>query len=129
LASNRTYGTNGLNQLTTAGALALTYDGRGNLNKSGTDNYGYTSENRMGDAPNATLLYDPMGRLSLLTPKGNAALQVRYDYYGDKRLTELNTANAIQRRYVYGPGTDEPAARLDMPPAYRDARYGTKAQG
>jgi hypothetical protein len=33
---------------------------------------------------------------------------VRYDYYGDKRLTELNTANAIQRRYVYGPGTDEP---------------------
>jgi hypothetical protein len=57
---NRTYGTNGLNQLTTAGALALTYDGRGNLNKSGTDNYGYTSENRMGDAPNATLLYDPL---------------------------------------------------------------------
>jgi YD repeat-containing protein len=105
---NRTYGTNGLNQLTTAGALALTYDGRGNLNKSGTDNYGYTSENRMGDAPNATLLYDPMGRLSLVTPKSNTALQVRYDYYGDKRLTELNTANAIQRRYVYGPGTDEP---------------------
>jgi RHS repeat-associated protein len=49
-----------------------------------------------------------IGRLSLVTPKSNTALQVRYDYYGDKRLTELNTANAIQRRYVYGPGTDEP---------------------
>ena len=32
---NRAYGTNGLNQLTSAGATALGYDGRGNLTSSG----------------------------------------------------------------------------------------------
>jgi RHS repeat-associated protein len=37
----------------------------------------------------------------------------RFDYYGDKMLTELDNGNAIKRRYVYGPGTDEPLVRYE----------------
>jgi YD repeat-containing protein len=44
---DRSYGTNGLNQLTTAGTTALGYDGRGNLTSSGATTYSYTSENRL----------------------------------------------------------------------------------
>jgi hypothetical protein len=53
----------GLNQLTTAGATALGYDGRGNLISSGTTTYSYTSENRLAtqtrSSGNAILNYSP----------------------------------------------------------------------
>jgi Papain family cysteine protease len=69
---NRTYGANGLNQLTTAGATARSYDGRGNLTQSGAQYYAYTSENRLVTASqsaaggsNAALIYDPVGRLQI----------------------------------------------------------------
>jgi hypothetical protein len=54
------YGTNGLNQLTSAGATALGYDGRGNLTSSGSSLYTYTSENRLATGPGGVALtYDP----------------------------------------------------------------------
>ena len=49
---NRPYTANGLNQLTSAGAVSLGYDGQGNLNLSGVQNYTYTSENRLASAYN-----------------------------------------------------------------------------
>ena len=61
---DRPYGVNGLNQLTSAGATALGYDARGNLNSSGADNYTYTSENLMAArAGQVSFAYDPLGRL------------------------------------------------------------------
>jgi hypothetical protein len=81
---NRAYGTNGLNQLTSAGATALGYDGRGNLTSSGSDLYTYTSENRLATAPGgATLTYDPTGRLSRVV-KG--ASDTKFEHLGPRRM-------------------------------------------
>lgn len=103
---NRAYGTNGLNQLTSAGATALGYDGRGNLTSSGSNLYTYTSENRLATAPGGTsLTYDPTGRLSSLTQGANVT---KFEHLGPRLVIERNGAGTIQRRYVHGPGDDEP---------------------
>lgn len=52
---------------------------------------------------NATLTYDPMGRLASY----GTSTQNSYLYDGDKRIAEYNSAGTLARRYVYGPGTDE----------------------
>jgi RHS repeat-associated protein len=111
---NRAYGTNGLNQLTSAGATALSYDGRGNLTQSGAQYYTYTSENQLvtasqavGSGSNAALIYDPVGRLQITHNYNNGA-QTRFDYVGSTLLSELDTSNVIVRRYVHGPDSDEP---------------------
>ncbi|NJS13657.1 MAG: hypothetical protein HC788_02370 [Sphingopyxis sp.] len=102
----RPYGTNGLNQLTSAGASALGYDGRGNLTSDGTTSYSYSSENRLATASNgATLHYDPTGRLSRVA---QGALTTRFEYLGPRLVAERDAGGAILRRYVHGPGDDEP---------------------
>ncbi|MBN8500700.1 MAG: hypothetical protein J0M19_06080 [Sphingomonadales bacterium] len=55
---NRNYGANGFDQLTSAGATALGYDGRGNLTTSGTGTYSYTSENRLASGPGGAMRMD-----------------------------------------------------------------------
>jgi YD repeat-containing protein len=104
---NRAYGTNGLNQLTSAGATALGYDGRGNLTSSGGNAYTYTSENRLATAPNGIKLnYDPTGRLSRLSQNG--VTLTTFEHLGPRLIIERNAAGSILRRYVHGPGDDEP---------------------
>lgn len=103
---DRSYARNGLNQLTSAGATALSYDGRGNLTSSGTDAYSYTSENRLATGPGgANLWYDPTGRLSKLT-KGSVTK--KYEYLGPRLIIERDAGGNITNRYVHGPGDDEP---------------------
>jgi RHS repeat-associated protein len=103
---NRAYGTNGLNQLTTAGSTALGYDTRGNLTSSGSNAYSYTSENLLKTAPNSvTLAYDPALRL-YETAGGGAT--TRFGYDGSDLIAEYNGSNTLLRRYVHGPGSDVP---------------------
>jgi RHS repeat-associated protein len=103
---NRSYGTNGLNQLTSAGATALGYDGRGNLTTSGSSAYSYTAENRLITAPNGVSIgYDPTGRISQLTQGANVT---RFEHLGTRMIIERNAGGTILRRYVHGPGNDEP---------------------
>jgi RHS repeat-associated protein len=84
----------------------LGYDGRGNLTSSGSDLYTYTSENRLATAPGgATLTYDPTGRLSRVV-KG--ASDTKFEHLGPRLIIERNGAGTILRRYVHGPGDDEP---------------------
>jgi hypothetical protein len=102
----RPYGTNGLNQLTSAGATALGYDGRGNLTSSGSNLYTYTSENRLATGPGGVMLtYDPTGRMSKLT---QGAATTKFEYLGPRLVIERNAAGAVLRRYLHGPGDDEP---------------------
>lgn len=104
--TNRVYGVNGLNQLTTAGGAALAYDGRGNLTNSGSASYGYTSEDRLAtSSAGLGLRYDAAGRLFQTAGIGATT---RFDHLGDRVITEVNGANQILRRYVHGPGVDEP---------------------
>ena len=103
---NRPYTTNGLNQLSAAGTTALGYDGRGNLTSSGATAYSYTSENRMAGAGSAQMLYDALGRLANIN---NAGPQSNFDYAGSQLILERDAGlYAVLRRYVYGPGEDEP---------------------
>jgi RHS repeat-associated protein len=101
---NRPYTVSGLNQLTTAGTTALSYDGRGNLTGSGTATYGYTSENLLTTSGGTALGYDGVGRL--LFVQGSNFNVFRYD--GTDLVAEYSATNQLTRRYVHGPGIDEP---------------------
>jgi RHS repeat-associated protein len=106
---NRGYTTNGMNQHTVAGPANFTYDNRGNLISDGTNSYEYTAENAlatrlgpsyqemMGDSLDRLFrYYDGVGNRWFL-------------YDGQAMIAETNVGGtAIGRRYVHGPGTDEP---------------------
>jgi RHS repeat-associated protein len=84
------------------------YDGRGNMTSAGGVTYAYTSENMLksaSGATNATLYYDPMGRLS----EYDTTVSTRFVYDGPNLIAEIDGASgAILRRYVHGPSDDEP---------------------
>lgn len=105
---DRSYSANGLNQYTAAGATSFSYDANGNLTGDGSNSYGYDVENRLTSVTgghNATLAYDPLGRLWQVT---NGSSTTRYLYDGDNRVAEYDGSGNLLRRYAYGPGTDEP---------------------
>lgn len=98
----------GLNRITSAGGASFAYDARGNLTSDGTNAYSYTSENLLKTGPgSATLAYDPLGRLYQSVGGG---VTTRFQYDGADMIGEYDGSNAIQRRYVHGPGTDNPIA-------------------
>ena len=98
----RPYTTNGLNQHTAAGSVALGYDARGNLTSSGTTTYAYSVENMLTSASTgATLGYDPMLRLYQVGG-------TRFQYDGLALIGEYNGAGGVMKRYVHGPGVDDP---------------------
>jgi RHS repeat-associated protein len=76
------------------------------LTSSGATTYAYTSENRLATGNGAQLAYDSVGRLSAVD-KG--AQSGSFDYVGDQMITERSWPSyGVTRRYVYGPGEDEP---------------------
>lgn len=103
--ANTAYASNGRNQYATRGGVNLTYDARGNLTNDGMRSFTYSSENHLLTGPGLSLGYDPAGRL-YQTTAGPAITRLSYD--GVDLIGEYNSANALQRRYVHGPGTDEP---------------------
>jgi RHS repeat-associated protein len=108
---NRPYTANGLNQYATSGPKALSYDARGNLGGDGTWTFAYDVENRLLNATRsglaASFAYDTVGRLATTT---NAGVAAKYMYDGDDLVAEYNSANTLVRRYIHGPGIDEPLA-------------------
>lgn len=107
---DRDYTANGLNQYASAGSASFTYDANGNLTGDGTNTYLYDIENRLVSASGGTtasLRYDPMGRLY---ETGGSAGTTRMLTDGDALVAEYSTAGALLRRYVHGPGADEPLA-------------------
>src|SRR3546814_2095370 len=88
------------------GSTAFSYDGRGNLTNDGTNAFTYTAENLLKTGPSsATLAYDPLGRLYQTVGGG---VTTRFQYDGVDLIAEYNASNAVQRRYVHGPGIDNP---------------------
>ncbi|MEW4466335.1 RHS repeat-associated core domain-containing protein [Parasphingorhabdus sp. JC815] len=129
---DRSYGVNGLNQLTTAGALSLTYDANGNLASDSVSSYGYDVENRLVSAgAGITLSYDPYGRLHQTT--GSSTVRMGYD--GADLITEYAAnVSTILRRYVHGDGSDDPilwyegASTSDKRYLHKDERGSVIAQ-
>lgn len=111
--ANRSYAVNGLNQYTTAGSSSPTYDGNGNLTAYDGTSYAYDVENRLVTATgktNATLTYDPLGRLNTTVSNGSTT---RFLYDGDELIAEYDGSGNLLRRYTHGPSTDEPILWYD----------------
>ena len=105
----KAYASNGLNQYTTVGASALSYDGNGNLAGDGYWAYDFDLNNRLKTATSpgysATLTYDAEGRLRQ-TNLGGSITNLVYD--GVALIGEYDASGNLLRRYVHGPGIDEP---------------------
>ncbi|MFA5989907.1 MAG: RHS repeat-associated core domain-containing protein, partial [Sphingomonas sp.] len=104
---DRGYATNGLNQLTQSGGVVPTYDARGNLTSAGGQIYNYNTRNQLYSSSNVNLVYrGPGGLLGQILTAGAAT---NIDNVGPDLVTEFNNfTGAVGRRYVYGPGDDEP---------------------
>jgi RHS repeat-associated protein len=119
----RSYTANGLNQYTgvasstAAGQSSMTYgyDANGNLTSDGANSYVYDAENRLvsaSGAHNATLAYDPLGRLYQVTSGAGAVTRFLYD--GDALVEEYDGAGTLLRRHAYWEGSDVPVATFDV---------------
>jgi hypothetical protein len=127
---------NGLNQLSNW-TSALDHDARGNIVADGTYAYGYSSENLLtqltNSAPGAiqawsTYAYDPLMRLAVID-SSNPQLDAALGYDGQEIVLEA-LSNSRTRRYVHGPGTDEPlVAYLVTPTGTSRSRYSADERG
>jgi RHS repeat-associated protein len=107
-ASPVSYVHNGLNQYTSVAGTAFGYDANGNLTSDGATTFGYDVGNRLRTATgarNATLSYDPLGRLYQTVSGG---VTTRFLYDGDALVAEYDASGTVLRRYVHGAGIDEP---------------------
>ena len=107
-SSTKSYAVNGRNQYTQVGGTTHTWDTNGNLTGDGLTTFGYDTENRLvsaSGAKNASLAYDPLGRLYQVTSGSNTT---RFVYDGDRLIAEYNGSGSLLRRYVHGAGVDEP---------------------
>jgi RHS repeat-associated protein len=105
---DRNYTSNGLNQYTAAGAATFGYDPNGNLTSDGSTTYVYDVENRLvsaSGAKNATLRYDPLGRL-YETVGGGVTTRLLHD--GDELVAEYDGSGNLLRRYAHGKNVDDP---------------------
>jgi RHS repeat-associated protein len=105
---SRTDTHNGLNQVTQSGSTSMLHDEKGNIIGIGSQYYTYTADNRMRAAIGQAQFHDdPAGRLRFVVaqPAGTAT---NFDYDGQALIAEYGNNNSMSRRYVHGPGMDEP---------------------
>ena len=105
----KSYTANGLNQYTAAAGATLTHDTKGNLTGDGVWTYTYDLDNQLISANKTgstnSLAYDGAGRLRQTTLAGTIT-GLTYD--GVDLVAEYNSGGTLLRRYVHGPGVDEP---------------------
>ena len=121
------YVPNALNQYASVGGTPHTYDANGNLGSDGTNSYTHDAENRLVAAStplhSAGYTYDPFGRRTSKTVDGTLT---RFLHDGDRVIAEYDGAGTLVRRYVYGPGIDEP---IRMTTASASYTYHFDGQG
>ena len=90
----------------------------GDLTGDGARVFAYDFDNRLsgvtiaGSSTVVSLAYDPVSRLAQQQTAVGAGAPVttRYLYDGQRLAAELDGTGAVLRRYVHGPGTDQPVA-------------------
>jgi RHS repeat-associated protein len=122
-AASFAYAPNNLNQYSTVGATAYTYNTNGNLTSDGTRTYTYSNENILltATATGSTVsyAYDPRNLRKAKTVNGTTTnyLSVGSQAVGDQgkgqEIAEYDGSGNLLRRYVYGPGLDEPLVTID----------------
>ncbi len=101
---------NRLNQYTSVNSVSFAYDGNGNLISDGTYTYEYDPENRLlavklSGATVVSYGYDALGRR---VSKTVGAATTHYCYDGDQVIAEYDGSGTLLRKFIYGPGIDEP---------------------
>jgi len=96
------------------GGATVVHDARDNLTSDGTRTFTYDLENRLvqasGPGVSLSLEYDPLGRLARTT-SGSGVVNFVYD--GDHLIAEYDGSGQRLRRYVHGPGVDEPLVQYE----------------
>ena len=120
LTNTTTYIVSPLNQYTNVNGAKQWYDAKGNYYSDGTNSYYYDYRNRMyqsyfpGTGITYSNVYDVVGRW---VGRKRSAVWNRYYYAGWQLIEERNNAGAMQAKYVYGAGLDEPVRM------YRSSTY------
>ena len=97
---------NNLNQLTSIGGTPLCYDLNGNLMSDGTHVYTHDAVSRLASVDGTiTYAYDGLGRRVAKTVNGTVT---KYVYDGARVIAEYDGTGQLLRKYIYGPGLDEP---------------------
>ncbi|CAL4869731.1 hypothetical protein MMA231_04023 (plasmid) [Asticcacaulis sp. MM231] len=110
-AATTVYSVNGLNRIINVNSgTAFAYDSRGNLTGDGSGaTYIYNVNNLMTSATQggvtSTLTYDAENRLYSIN---KSSVTTKFLYDGKNLIAEYNASNVLLRRYVHGPGTDNP---------------------
>lgn len=119
--SSTSYDVNILNQYTAVGGEIYDYDKNGNLTdiNNGQFEYVYDCENRLIEAKEnsvsvATYKYDFSGRRVNKTTGGTTT---SYAYTGDQIIAEYEDGTLV-RKFIYGPGIDEPICMITASETY-----------
>lgn len=95
---------------TSSGGIGVSHDARGNTNAIGANGYTYDSLNRLTYASpggGTSLYYDPLGNLFGLYSHGSQTMEYWLNVEG-RLIGEYDPWGGVLRRYVHGPGMDEP---------------------
>ena len=115
---------NNLNQYSSAGGNALSYNDNGNLTAYKGWSYGYDAHNRLTTASktgtSVSLGYDPSG--NLISNSLNS-VATKYVYSGDQLIGEYTSTGAPINLYIYAPGSDIPIARFSGSSGLTDVKY------
>ncbi|BBF79586.1 RHS repeat-associated core domain-containing protein [Asticcacaulis excentricus] len=103
-----TYGIDGLNRIATVNSANMSYDLRGNFTSDGASTFTYNTNNLMTSATQSGVMshltYDAENRLHSISKYDTT----KFLYDGADIIAEYNGSNQLLRRYVHGPGMDEP---------------------
>ncbi|MDO8301791.1 MAG: RHS repeat-associated core domain-containing protein [Sedimentisphaerales bacterium] len=117
--STTAYLHNRLNQYTSVASTPYSYDDNGNITNDGYFKYTYDCENRLtdvnglDDAPVAKYAYDYTGIRTAKTTYSGGTVTTKYVYDGAHIIAEYN-GSTLLRKYVYGPGIDEPVCMISI---------------
>ncbi|MHC5119237.1 MAG: RHS repeat-associated core domain-containing protein [Planctomycetota bacterium] len=101
------------------GGTNLYYDNNGNLTDDGTYDYIYDIYNRLievqyNSATVAEYDYDYSGRRISKTVYGGSTVTTKYAYDGAQVIAEYDGSDDLLRKFIYGPGIDEPICMIDV---------------
>lgn len=101
--ANTGYVSDSLNRYSTVGSGSVGYDAKSNLSSIAGNSYSFGAENTITTGGGSSFWHDALRRLTYITSTG-----LRFDYDGDQLVGIYDSSNTLLRRYVYGPGVDEP---------------------
>ena len=121
---SKNYTANGQNQYNSVTGASPSFDPKGNLAGDGIWVYGYDADNRLTSANKTgytgTLSYDAEGRMRRTTLAGTST-DLLYD--GTDLVAEYDASGTMLKRYVHGPGVDEPIVSYNGAGADRSWLY------